>query len=153
MWMWYCESMERLTGAQTTYQIGYHMVWGVKYHKKLLNNEMKELLVKTAKTVCGCYEYQFMCIGIAPNHVHLFVGAPPKVAPAKVAQTMKSILARELYKAFPQLRKSLWGGEIWKNGYYVGTVGETQTEQQIRHYIAGQTKHTGATTKQLKLFF
>jgi putative transposase len=145
--------MEILQGAQTTYQIGYHMVWGVKYCRHVLNNTMKQHLVELTKEICESYEYHFMCIGIAPNHVHLFVGAPPKIAPAKVVQTIKSITARSLYKEFPQLRYQLRGGEIWKDGYYVGTIGEGQTEDKVRMYIAKQGKHTTDEMKQLKLFF
>lgn len=145
--------MELSHGAQTTYQIGYHMVWGVKYCRHVLNNTMKEFLVTKTKEVCEAYEYQYMCIGIAPNHVHLFAGAPPKVAPAQIAQRIKSITARELYRNFPQLKRQLYGGAIWKDGYYVGTVGEGQTEEKVRGYINKQGNHTKNEMKQLKLYF
>ena len=145
--------MDIYRGAQTTYQIAYHMVWGVKYGRHVLNNAMKQLLVTRVKAICEAYDFHFYCLGLAPNHVHLFVGAPPKVAPASIAQTVKSIAARELYRGFPQLKRQLWGGEIWKNGYYVGTVGEGQTELKVRRYIANQEKHNRTTLRQLKLFF
>ena len=145
--------MEIYSGAQNRYQIGYHVVWGVRYHKHLLNNEMKEFLVNIVKEICESYNYHFICIGIAPNHVHLFAGAPPKVAPAKIVQTMKSITAREMFKRFPGTRKHLWGGEFWKNGYYIGTVGEGQTEKIVREYIEKQEKEDKTAMKQLKLFF
>jgi putative transposase len=145
--------MELAHGAQTTYQIGYHMVWGVKYCHHVLNNKMKEFLVAKTKEICEAYEYQYMCMGIAPNHVHLFIGAPPKVAPAQIAQRIKSITARELYRYFPQLKRQLYGGAIWKDGYYVGTVGEGQTEDKVRGYIDKQGRHTKNEMKQLKLYF
>jgi len=130
------------------------MVWGVKYGYHLLNNEMKEFLVNQIKQICEAYEYHYMCIGIAPNHVHFFVGAPPKIAPAKLVQVIKSISAREMFRQYPQLKKRLWGGELWKDGYYVGTIGESQTEAKIRDYITRQeNKHTEASAKQLRLFF
>lgn len=145
--------MDICRGAQTTYQIGYHVVWGVKYHKHLINEAIKKFIVNTIKQICADYDFKFMCIGIAPNHVHLFVGAPPKIAPAQMVQIIKSITAREIYHTFPQIRKQLWGGEIWKNGYYVGTVGEGQTESIIRQYISKQDKHEASPFKQLKLFY
>jgi len=135
------------------FKIGYHIVWGVKYCKHLLNNSMKLFLVELTQRICESYDYHFLCIGIAPNHVHLFAGAPPKIAPAKLAQTIRSITARELFKEFPQLKRSLYGGELWKDGYYVGTIGEGQTEAKIRGYIERQSKHTADEMKQLKLFF
>lgn len=145
--------MDIKTGAQTTYQIGYHMVWGVKYHKHLLNNATKEFLVQLIKEICQNYDFVFYCLGIAPNHVHFFVGAPPKVAPARIAQVVKSISARETFRKFPQLRKQLWGGELWKNGYYVGTIGEGQTESVIRKYLSKQGLVKENEIKQLKLFY
>ncbi len=149
--------MDLYSGAQTRYQIGYHVVWGVKYHKFLLNEAMKIFLVAIVKEICKSYDYHFYCLGIGPNHVHLFVGAPPKVAPAVLVRVVKSLTGRQLFKQFPQLRKSLWGGEMWKDGYYVGTVGEGQTEEIVRRYISKQEEHHHApnkpTLKQLKLFY
>ena len=145
--------MDIYHGAQTTYQVGYHIVWGVKYHKHLLNNTMKSFIADLIPKICDSYDYHYICIGIAPNHVHLFAGAPPKIAPAKIAQVIKSISARELYKEFPQLRRQLYGGEIWKDGYYIGTIGEGQTESTIKQYISKQGKHKPKEMKQLKLFF
>jgi putative transposase len=36
----------------------------------------------------------------------------------------KSVTARELFKKFLELKRELWGGEFWSDGYYLGTVGE-----------------------------
>ena len=145
--------MEIYHGAQTTYQIGYHVVWGVEYCKHLINNTMKRYLANLFKQICVSYEYHFICVGIAPNHIHLFAGAPPKIAPAKMIQVIKSISARAMYQEFPQIRRSLYGGEVWKDGYYVGTIGEGQTEKTIMKYIAKQGKHTDKEMKQMKLFY
>lgn len=146
--------MEIYRGAQTTYQIGYHVVWGVKYHKHILNNTMKEFLVNLIKRICESYEYHYICIGIATNHVHLFAGAPPKIAPAKMIQVIKSISAREMFKTYPQIKRQLYGGEMWKDGYYIGTIGETQTEGRLKDYIIKQSNQpTDQEVKQLKLFF
>jgi len=145
--------MDIYHGSQNTYQIGYHVVWGVKYCKHLLNNSMKLFLSELIRNICDSYDYHFMCVGIATNHVHLFAGAPPKVSPAKVVQVIKSISARELYKEFPKLRRQLFGGEIWKDGYYIGTVGEGQTEEKIRGYIGKQGNYKKTDMQQLKLFF
>jgi putative transposase len=149
----YSKTMEIYKGAQTRYQIGYHMVWGVKYHKFIINNEMKSYLNITIKQICEAYDFHFICLGLAPNHVHLFAGAPPKIAPAKIVQTIKSITAREIFKTYPAVKKELWGGEFWKNGYYIGTVGEGQTEEIVKAYIKNQGHHTNQEMKQLKLFY
>ena len=140
-------SMKIRTAAQTTYQIGYHMVWGVKYHKHLLNKPMREYLVQIIKAVCQAYNYNFYGLGIAPNHVHFFVGGPPKIAPAEIAMVVKSITTKEMFKKFPAIRQQLWGGHFWKDGYYVGTVGEGQIEAIVRQYLEKQETDQIATLK------
>jgi putative transposase len=50
-------------------------------------------------------------------------------------QIIKSITARELFKLYPEIKKQLWGGELWSDGGYIGTVGEGITAEIIRNYI------------------
>ena len=117
---------------------------------------MKESLVELIKKICISYNYHFYCIGIATNHVHFFVGAAPKISPAEIAKTVKSITAAEMFNQYPQVKKHLWGGEFWKDGYYVGTIGEGQTEIGVTKYIEEQgEKHAEirSNMKQLKLFY
>ncbi len=75
------------------YKIRYHMVFCVKYRKKLLSNSR--------------YWFQFDTIGTDGDHVHLFVGAEPKYALSKVMQIIKSITTKQMFKAFPEIRKEL----------------------------------------------
>ena len=72
------------------------------------------------------------------DHVHIFVEVPPKYSPARVVQIMKSISAREAFKAFPNLREQLWAGELWNDGYFVRSVGDKVTADVIRKYIEYQ---------------
>jgi putative transposase len=53
-------------------------------------------------------------------------------------QIIKSISARQMFKAYPEIRKELWGGEFWSDGGYIGTVGEGVTADIIRNYIEQQ---------------
>jgi putative transposase len=69
---------------------------------------------------------------------------------------VKSITAKEMFVKYPQVKKHLWGGEFWKDGYYVGTVGDGQTEAIIMNYLEKQEDKEETkpiTMKQLKLFF
>jgi putative transposase len=77
-------------------------------------------------------------IAVQPNHVHLFMQVAPRYAPAQVVQIMKSISAREVFAAFPQLRKQLWAGKFWGAGYFVRSVGDAVTAEVIRNYIRYQ---------------
>ncbi len=65
---------------------------------------------------------------------------PTKYKGGDIVRIFKSIIARELFKQWPQLRKDLWGGEFWSDGYYLATVGERANYKIIERYVANQGK-------------
>ena len=142
------------SGAHTKYKIRYHFVWIVKYRRKLLREKGRtEELLKIMQEIAERYGYVVDTVGTDGDHVHVFCGAAPKESPAKVANVLKSITARELLRRMPGIRKELWGAEFWGDGYYVGTVGDGVTEASIKRYIENQgkeEKHAGF--EQIQLF-
>ena len=68
---------------------------------------------------------------------------------------VKSLTAREIFKRAPEVKKKLWGGEFWSDGYYVSTVGQKGNEETIRNYVKDQGKeeeYHQLHEQQLKLF-
>lgn len=57
-----------------------------------------------------------------------------------IVRLFKSITAKELFRRLPELRRELWGGEFWTDGYYVGTVGERGNKAVVEQYIRNQGK-------------
>jgi len=146
--------MELRRANHCVYKIRYHMVLCVKYRKKLL---LDPDLVKHLKNTClrigERYWFEFDAIGTDGDHVHIFVGSEPKYAPSRVMQIVKSITARELFKAHPEIKKELWGGEFWSDGGYIGTVGDGVTSEIVRNYIEQQgDPEEKESYKQLELF-
>ena len=132
------------------------MVTAVKYRKVLLNSEVKACIKETLKGISQRYEIIIDEVGFDQNHIHIFCGAEPRIAPLRVISIIKSITARKIFEKFPKLKKEeLWGGQFWSNGKYIGTVGEATSEKTIRNYIRNQSldkKETEARVKQLKMF-
>jgi Transposase IS200 like. len=48
---------------------------------------------------------------------------------------VKSITAKEVFARCPEVKKQLHGGDFWKEGYYVATVGEHGNEKVIANYV------------------
>ena len=131
------------------YQIHYHFVCPVKYRKALFGFFDREHTLRSVCVKIGeCYEYGFEQVGIDTNHVHFLMSAAPKFSPSVIIQTIKSIIAREMFKKHPDLRKKLWGGQFWTEGFFVATVGEGGNRDVIREYVRKQ----GHPIDQLKLF-
>ena len=121
------------------YDLKYHLVWIPKYRKHILNGEVKNYLKKVFKRIAEEYEFSIDAMEVMEDHVHIFMEVPPRYSPAQVVQIMKSISAREVFKKFTKLREELWAGELWSDGYFVRSVGDTVTAEVIRKYIEYQT--------------
>ena len=122
----------------------------------VFDDEVDVVLVKICKEIELRYEVQFLEIGTDEDHVHFLVQGVPSYSVTKIVTMIKSILAREIFKQCPQVKKKLWGGEFWGKGYFVNTVGQHGTENVIAKYVKdqGQEKEYKKLRShyQLKLF-
>lgn len=117
------------------YDLKYHFVWIPKYRKLILKGDVAEGLKEIFEGIAERYEMEIDTLEVMPDHVHLFLLAPPKYSPSRVVQILKSISAREVFRRYPWLRKQLWGGELWSDRYFVRSVGDEVTAEVIRRYI------------------
>ena len=132
------------------YDLKYHLVWIPKYRKRIFNKEIAEYLKEVFQQIAEEYGFHIDAMEVMEDHVHIFTEASPKYSPADVVQIMKSISARETFKKFSKLRKQLWAGELWNDGYFVRSVGDKVTADVIRHYIEYQIHEDDPI--QLKMF-
>jgi putative transposase len=116
------------------YNINYHFVWSTKYRRRVLAPPVEEVLKSTITDLCEEHGYELIAMEVMPDHVHIFLSAPPKVAPAVIAKVLKGASARTLFTRHPELKKKLWGGHLWNPSYYVGTAGDVSKET-VRKYI------------------
>jgi len=135
--------------AHAVYDLKYHFVWTPKYRKDLLTGEVAETLGEILQRVAEAYDMEIDTMEVMEDHVHIFLSVPPRYSPARVMQIMKSISARELFARFPWVRRKLWGGEFWGDGYFVRSVGDQVTTEIIRRYIRYQK---GSKNVQLELW-
>ena len=120
------------------YDLKYHLVWTPKYRKELLIGEVAEATKEILGEIAEAYDMEIDTLEVMEDHVHLFVSCPPRYSPARVMQILKSVSARELFARFPWLRRKLWGGELWGDGYFVRSVGDQVTAEIIRRYVRYQ---------------
>jgi putative transposase len=80
----------------------------------------------------------FLEIGVDKDYVHFLVQSVPVYSPKKIAQTIKSITAREVFKRHPEIKQKLWGGEFWSKRYSISTVNKYGDEAMLRHCVKNQ---------------
>lgn len=113
------------------FNLNYHFVWIPKYRRPILKDQVAQFLLELLNKIAKEHDIEILSLSVQPDHVHLFVSAPPRLAPAEIVNLFKGISAKKLAERFPEL-KTKHG--IWTRTYYVGTAG-TVTEETVRRYI------------------
>ena len=116
----------------------YHFVLPSKYRRAVFSTEVDEELREICKEISKRYEIYFLEIGTDRDHVHFLVQTIPRMSPTQIVTTLKSITAKEIFRRRPEIKKQLWGGEFWSDGYYVNTVGKHGNEGSISRYVREQ---------------
>lgn len=137
--------------SHAVYDLKYHLVWIPKYRKSILKGEVAQYVKEVFHQIAQQYEMEIDVVEVVEDHVHMLIYAPPRYSPSEIVQRMKSISAKEVFRRFPWLRKQLWAGELWSDGYFVRSVGDEVTTELIRKYITYHQHQSG--NMQLELPF
>ena len=121
--------------SHAVYDTKYHLVWAPKYRRWITREDICQRAAELLREIAEDFQFDIEEMEVAQDHVHLFLNFPPKYAIAKVVGILQSISASMLCKEFPELRRQLWGGEFWEDGYFVRTVGDQVTAEVIKRYI------------------
>jgi len=137
--------------SHAVYDCKYHLVWAPKYRKGILRGKVRDKVESLFQEISENFGFDIETLEVSKDHVHIFLGFPPKFSISKVVGILKSITASEVFKEFPQVKKELWGGQFWEDGYFVRTVGDKVTAEIIKKYINAH-KSKVLESVQLKLF-
>jgi putative transposase len=128
----------------------YHIQITVKYRKALLNKKIEAVIVESMKGFNERYAIEIYTVGFDKNHVHLMLKCLPKYSGGQVIRLIKSISSQMVFREVPGVKKELWGGEFWTDGYYIGTVSGRGSRKVIENYIKNQGREKDV--EQLKVF-
>ena len=73
---------------------------------------------------------------ILPDHVHMLLSIPPKLAVSSVVGYLKGKSAIHVARHVLKRERNYAGQNLWARGYFVDTVG--RSEERIRRYIQEQ---------------
>lgn len=128
----------------------YHIQLTIKYRKSLFTEKTEQIVLETAKGLKDRYAIEVSHVGFDKNHVHFLCKFLPKYSGGQVIRLIKSISAKRIFKEIPTIKKELWGGEFWTDGYYFATVSGKGDKAIIEKYIIKQGRKEDI--KQLRLF-
>ncbi len=116
----------------------YHLVFPAKYRRAVLDVGVDRAITEICVEIEKRYEIKFLEIGTDEDHIHFLVQSVPTYSITKLVTMIKSLTAREVFKKCPHVKKQLWGGEFWSDGYFASTVGKHGDESMIRKYVKNQ---------------
>ncbi len=128
----------------------YHIQLTIKYRKKVLNEKTEAVILETMKGFKERYALEISHIGFDQDHLHILCRFLPKYSGGQVIRLFKSITGQAVFKQAPEVKKLLWGGEFWTDGYFFATVSGRGDRQVIEEYIKKQGREKDI--QQLKLF-
>ena len=106
-----------------------------KYRKWILTEEVRDAVRELFKEILEARDCEIVEMEIAEDHVHIFTSIPPKYSIEQMVRILRSISAKEIFQRYPEVKRELWGGEFWEDGYFVRTVGDKATSDTIKKYI------------------
>ncbi len=106
----------------------YHLVWATRQQEPLImpdrENELMALIIRKCNEL-GVRVYAFAAM---PDHVHLAVAIPPRMAVSDVVKHLKGFVSFAFGKGF-----------AWQRGYGVMTFGEGQRPNAVA-YVQNQKR-------------
>lgn len=126
--------MEVKIRSHCAYNINYHVVFCPKRRKPVLVNLIADDCKNIFKDVAVKNDIEILSMEVMPDHVHLFLTAPPKLSPHILVKRLKGASSVVLREKYPQLKRL---PSMWAASYYVGTVGSV-SESVVKMYIENQ---------------
>lgn len=117
----------------------YHFLCPVKYRRVVIDESVDECIRQTCMGIELRYEWiSFLKIGTDKDHVHFLMQSVPSKRHQEIIRVVKSITAKRVFAEHPEVKKKLWGGEFWSDGYFVTSVGKNTNEAVIQKYVKQQ---------------
>ncbi|HEX6077406.1 MAG TPA: IS200/IS605 family transposase [Micromonosporaceae bacterium] len=112
------------TGRHCVFVLHAHLVFVTKFRHRVFDDRHLTRMEKIMRAVCADFETELVEFNGENNHVHLLVNFPPKVALAKLVNSLKGVSSRRLRQEFPDLQPHYYrANKLWSGSYFAGSAG------------------------------
>ena len=139
------KSSEIRTGRHCVFLLHVHLVFVTKYRKCVFSQKHLNTLKSIFEKVCKDFDAELKEFNGECDHVHLLVNYPPKVAVARLVNSLKGVSSRKLKQIHPELEKYYYKGALWSPSYFAGSCGGAPLDA-IKQYIENQKTPTTSPT-------
>ena len=129
--------MELDNNNHSVFMLWYHLVFVIKYRRKVIDDEISERLKEIFEYIAPSYKITLQEWNHDSDHVHIIFRAHPKTEISKFINSYKSASSRLVKKEFPQIQKRLWKEYFWSRSFCLLTAGGAPLEI-LKRYIESQ---------------
>ena len=123
-----------------------HTRWDCKYHIVFIPKKRRKIIFGSIRKHLGAVFHDLarqkgVIIEeghLMPDHVHMYLSIPPKLAVSNVVGFLKGKSAISIARTFKGKQRNFNGEAFWARRYFVSTVGFD--ENIVREYIRNQEK-------------
>ena len=90
--------------THTRWNCKYHIVFAPKYRRKVFYGENRREIGAILRTLCNWKNIRIIEAEVCPDHVHMLVEIPPKVAISSFMGYLKGKSSLMIYEKYPELR-------------------------------------------------
>ncbi|MEP7023162.1 MAG: IS200/IS605 family transposase [Actinomycetota bacterium] len=128
------------TGRHCVFLLHAHLVFVTKYRHAVFTPAHLKRMEEIMRAVCADFECTLAEFNGEPDHVHLLVNFPPKVALSRLVNSLKGVSSRRMRQEFPGLGRHYWRAKrLWSGSYFAGSVGGAPISV-LRQYIEQQNR-------------
>lgn len=124
--------------SHTKWNCKYHIVFAPKYRRKEFFGDKRLEIGQILRELCSWKEVNIIEAEVCPDHVHMLVEIPPKLAVSSFMGFLKGKSSIMIYEKWGNLKYKYRGRQFSCRGYYVDTAGKNT--KIIQEYIQNQLK-------------
>ena len=124
-------------GRHCVFAMHVHLVFVTKYRRNVLDGDALRRLHTMFAKICTDFEAELVEMDGEDDHVHLLVAYPPKVAVARLVNSLKGASSRRLRHARPDIQGRYRNSKLWSPSYFAASCGGAPVSI-VRQYIEQQ---------------
>ena len=131
------EAMELDTNSHSVFLLYYHLVFVVKYRRKVIDDVVSDRLKEIFLYIAPKYNVTLQEWNHDKDHVHILLKSHPNTELSKFINAYKSASSRLIKKEYPVIKKALWKEYFWSRSFCLVTSGGAPLEV-LKRYIESQ---------------
>ncbi|MBF0475369.1 MAG: IS200/IS605 family transposase [Deltaproteobacteria bacterium] len=124
-------------GCHSVYSLQFHLIFCVKYRKKVLTGRVSERLKELTTEIANHFGITIIEQETDSDHIHILFSSKPAIKISSFVNSLKAVTSRKLKIEFPELSKHLWTNKFWSPSYFISTTGQVKLAD-LKRYVENQ---------------